>query len=244
MIGAGNGHTSQTLEHEQGPMTHVLGYENWGAAPTVGREENPTMRLRVRGDGFGGQTTGVGPLLFGLSLAMALPPAAMLFAPEPVLPVVQPLKGAMLDVSELGSILGSPMMEVGRGRVALGEVDRRLHRLIVSLEVFQAANGSGALVSIGVIRVDPAATTVFGATPLDLWALAGEPLAQHGVASECPVPIGDRSRMVAYGGVTTQIAWLSGERLMTASVTSLDGDAGWAVEAASAIALAVDRRRR
>lgn len=191
-----------------------------------------------------GQTTGAGPLLFGLSLAMVLPPAAMLAAPEPVLPVVQPLDDTMLDAVELGSILGVSMQEVGRGRVALGEVDRRLHRLTVSLEVFQAHHGSGALVSIGVISVDPAATTVFGATPLDLWALAAEPLSQRGVASECPVHIGERSRMVTYGGVTTQIAWLSGERLMTASVTVLDGDEGWAIGAASAIALAVDRRRR
>ena len=77
----------------------------------------------------------------------------------------------------------------------------------------------------------------------DLWTLACETLPLHGVASRHPSRIGDDALLVVYGGITAQVAWLSGDRLATASVTSLNGDDAWAIEAASAIALALDRRR-
>jgi hypothetical protein len=186
--------------------------------------------------------SGVEPLLFGLSIAAALPPAAMLFAQDATRPIVRPALRPMLSAGEVQAILGRGMKEAGSGRIALGEVDRRLHRLLLSLEVFQATDGSGALVCLGVIRVDPAATTVVGASPLDLWALAGEPLSRYGVAYQCPIRIGERARLVVYSGITMQIAWLSGERLMTASVTSLNGNDAWAIDAASKLALALDRQ--
>ena len=188
--------------------------------------------------------TGAVPLLFGLSIAAALPPAAMLFAPEAARPAVRPDPITMLSTATISTILGRPVKEVGRGRVALGDLDRRLHRLLLSLEVAQATDGTGVLVCLGVITIDPAATATVGASPPDLWALADEPLSRYGMAFESPIRIGDRSRLVVYGGITMQIAWLSGERLMTASVTSLEANDGWAIEAASAIALALDRRLR
>lgn len=190
------------------------------------------------------QMSGIEPMLFGLSIAAALPPAAMLFSPDAARPIVRPAARPMLSPSEVAAIVGHRMKEAGRGRIALGEVDRRLHRLLLSLEVFQATDSSGVLVCLGVIRVDPAATTVVGASPLDLWALAGEPLSRYGVAYACPIRIGDRARLVVYSGITMQIAWLSGERLMTASVTSLTGSDAWAIESASALALALDRQLR
>ena len=211
----------------------------------IGIDDAPTLQVHLADDAYAtiGPSSGVGPLLFGLSLAAALPPTAILFPPGESLPAVRTEPRPIIDAAELASVLGRPMAEIGRGRVALGEIDRRLHRLIVSLDIFRATNGGGVLVSLGVIRIDPAATTVIGATPVDLWSLAGEPSSGHGVTSVYPIRIGDCARLVVYGGITAQVAWLSGERLTTASVTSLVGDDTWAVEAARAIALALDSRR-
>jgi hypothetical protein len=208
-------------------------------------EGPPTLPLYLVGDSDPSmaQTPAIEPLLFGLSLAAALPPTAILVPAGSPLPIVRSDPQPILSPADLTSILGRPMEEIGRGRVALGEVDRRLHRLIVSLDVFRATDGSGVLVSLGIIRVDPAATTVAGATPLDLWSLAAEPLSHHGVAVVYPIRVGDRARVVVYGGITAQVAWLSGERLTTASVTSLAGDDAAVMQAASAIALALECRR-
>jgi hypothetical protein len=206
-------------------------------------EGAPTLRLNLAETAHlsSGRGTDAKMLLFGLSLAAALPPAAILFPTDSSLPFVRSNPYSILSPAEVGAILGRPMAEVGRGRVALGEVDRRMHRLVVALNVFQATDGSGVLVSLGVIRVDPAATTVAGVSPLDLWALAGEPLSRHGVAKDCPIRIGDRSRLIVYGGITSQVAWLSGERLATASVTSLQGSESWVTGAACSIAVLLDR---
>jgi hypothetical protein len=85
---------------------------------------------------------------------------------------------------------------------------------------------------------------VEGASTTDLWTLACEALPLHGAASRHPGRIGDDAILVVYGGITAQVAWLSGDRLTTASVTSLNGHDDWAIEAASTIALALDRRGR
>ena len=246
MVGTHSEPAIPTFDTDQGLTTRVLGLDEGSTMRALGLDDDPAIRLRLANT-LGhptGQTTGAATLLFGLSLAAALPPAAMLFASETALPVVRPDARAMLSPTELGAILGRPVAEVGRGRVALGEVDRRMHRLIVSLEVFQATDGSGMLVSLGVIRIDPAATTVVGASPLDLWALAGEPLSRYGVALPCPIQIGDRARLVVYGGITAQVAWLAGERLVTASVTSLQGTESWVTGAACSIAVLLDRSFR
>lgn len=244
MIGTDKEPAIPAIEADQGLTTRVLELDDGSTTRALGLDGDPTIHLQLANT-LGhptGQTTGVATLLFGLSLAAALPPAAMLFSPDAARPIIRPAAGPMLSPSEVEAIVGHRMKEAGRGRIALGEVDRRLSRLLLSLEVFQATDRSGVLVCLGVIRVDSAATTVVGASPLDLWALAGEPLSRYGVAFECPIRIGDRARLVVYSGITMQIAWLSGDRLMTASVTSLTGSDAWAIESASALAIALDRQ--
>lgn len=216
-------------------------------------DDAPTLRLQLTSDptpGLSGgsdpttvQTSGVEPLLFGLSLAAALPPNAILFPPDSSLPVVRSDPHAILSPAELSAILGRPTALVGRGRIELGEVDRRMVSLVVSLEVFQITDGSGVLVSLGIVTPHRRAGGVDGATTADLWDLAREALPGYAGASQYPSRIGGGARLVVYGGITAQVAWLSDECLTTASVTSLDGDDDWAIEAASAIALALNRPR-
>jgi hypothetical protein len=45
---------------------------------------------------------------------------------------------------------------------------------------------------------------------------------------------------VTYGGITTQVLWLVGDRLATASVTSLHGEEEWAIDVARSSALLLD----
>ena len=189
------------------------------------------------------QMSGVEPLLFGLSLAAALPPTAIHFPPGSSLPVVRSDPHPILSPAELSAILGRPTALVGRGRIELGELDRRMESLVVSLEVFQVTDGGGVLVSLGVVTPRRTAGGVDGVTAADLWALPYEVLPRYAGASQYPSRIGGGARLGVYGGITAQVAWLSGERLMTASVTSLAGDDDWAIEAATAIAQALERRR-
>src|SRR5436305_1229944 len=65
-------------------------------------------------------------LLFGLGLATALPPVAMLAPPEPSWPHIRPGGHPLISTNDLARVLGRPVVEVGRGRAALGEVDWRL----------------------------------------------------------------------------------------------------------------------
>jgi hypothetical protein len=222
----------------------------------------PTLRLKLASDpvpnlagdpvaGLSGdsgpstvQTSGVEPLLFGLSLAAALPPTAILFPPDSLLPVVRSEPHPIVGPAELSAILARPTALVGRGRIELEEVDRRMASLVVSLEVFQVTDGSGVLISLGVVRPHRTDGGIDGATTADLWELACEALPRYAGASQYPSRIGGGARLVVYGGITAQVAWLADGCLMTASVTSLGGDDDWAIEAASAIALALDRRRR
>ena len=131
----------------------------------IGTDDAPTLRLN-RADVTGlqaVQTTGIETLLFGLSLAAALPPAAILFPPNSTLRMVQSDAQTILTSAELGTILGRPTTMIGRGRIALGEVDRRMQSLAVSLEVFQVADGSGVLISLGVVTPHRTASGVTGA---------------------------------------------------------------------------------
>ena len=184
-------------------------------------------------------------MLFGLSLGMALPPAAIVTPPGTVRPTVRPDAATMLVASELTAVLnradrrglartGRP----GRGGRAPGRPGDP------AFSVFQVTDESGALICLSAVRRDPGADGVGGATPADLWELACQALARYGIPHERLVGIGDDAFLATYGGVTAQVAWLAGARLTTASVTCLAREPGWAADAARTIAVVLDRHLR
>jgi hypothetical protein len=188
-----------------------------------------------------GRIASLAPLLFGLGLATALPPAALQAPPDVVLPTIQADALAILDSADLAVILDRPIIEIGGGRVALGEVDERLVGLVASVNVFRVADGAGAavLLSLGIVRQDRA---VGGATISRLWELACAALAQHAIPGGHLDGLGDDAFLAVYDGTTAQVAWLAGDHLATASVTCLAGDEDRAIAVAHAIAACLDRR--
>jgi len=189
-------------------------------------------------------TAGLETLLFALSLVTALPPGAMLAQPNAALPAVRPDPHALLNPGELTTVLGRPTVEVGRGRVELREIDPRLHGLAVSLDVFRVTDGSGALISLSVVGPDLTAGSDGGATTADLWALTCGALLRHSVGCEYQVGVEDDAILVLYGGITAQLVWLAGACRVTASVTSLNGDEEWMIQAVRSIAVVLDRHIR
>jgi len=213
----------------------------------VATDDPPTLHLDLV-DGTGRttvRTAGLAPLLFGLSLAAALPLAAMLVPPDVIQPTIRSETHAILDSADLSMILGRSLVEVGRGRVALGEVDGQLHGLVASLQVFSVADetGAGALVSLSIVGPDRTAAGDGSATTADLWKLACAALMQHAIPGGHLDGLGDDAFLAVYHDTTAQIAWLAGDHLATASVTCLAGDEHWAIEAAHSIAAFLDRRR-
>jgi len=212
----------------------------------VATDDPPTIRLdRVDATGRATpRTAGAAPLLFGLGVAMALPPAATLARPALALPTIRSDPDAILDAVDLAAVLGRPTVEVGRGRVALAEVDERLLDLAASLQVFRVVGGTGAgsLVTLGIVGPDRAAGGDCGATTADLWALACASLMQDAIPGGHLVGFGDDAFLAVYQGTTAQLAWLVGDRLATASVTCLADESTWAIEAAHSIAAFLDRR--
>jgi hypothetical protein len=223
-------------------------------------DDLPTVGLEPLDDPEPASTTRLETLLFALSLVATLPPTAMLASSRAALPFVQAEPQPVLTAFDLEATIGRPTTEVGRGRIGLGEIDQRMHRLLVSLNVYQVTDGSGVLVCLGVVspnrvgvvspnrhgvvRPNRMADGAGGVAPADLWTLAREALALHGVFRETPVEMGDDAFLAVYGGVTAQVAWLTGDHLATASVTSLNGDEAWMIETARSIAGLLDRRLR
>jgi hypothetical protein len=209
-------------------------------------DDPPTLVLGLEDDAGPAtdQPTWTRSLLFGLSLATGLPPAAMVPPPGSPRPKVRAEAQPVLGARELMAILGSSSVDGWSGRIALGEVDARLGGLEIVLSVFQVTDGSGALVSLSAIRRDPRTSSAAGASPADLWALACQALAHHGITHEQLSGPGERAFLAIYGGVTAQVAWLAGGCLATASVTCLTREPGWAVAAARAIAPVLDGRLR
>ncbi len=209
---------------------------------TLVRDDAPTLRLDTEDDSepTTDRTPGLLTLLFELSLGVGLPPAAILATPTAVRPAIHSDAHAILNARELAAVLNRPTTEVGRGRVALAEIDRRLRGLVAWLDVFRVADRSGALVSLSVVRPDPDASGDGGATTADLWALAQEALIRHGVAGQRLGGLGDDAFLAVHGGKAAQVAWVAGARLATASVTCLARDNAWMVEAARSIAVLAD----
>ena len=92
------------------------------------------------------------PFLYGLSLALALPPTAWLPPPDPALPTIHPTPGPLLDRARLQTVLGRPIAEVGRGWIVLGALDRRLGGLGLEVDVLRAGDVRGALVGHAAFR--------------------------------------------------------------------------------------------
>jgi hypothetical protein len=182
---------------------------------------------------------GLVTMLFGLSLATALPAAGMLAPVHVVRPLLRS-DAAIVGPSGLAAALGRPVAEVWRGRIALGEVDERLGGLEILLDVLQVTGRGTGLVCLSAVSIDPAAPGG-GATPSTLWDLALAALVNYGTPHTRPIGIGEDSFLADYGGVTAQVAWMTGDRLATASATCLDGEQGWSVKAARSVAIVLDR---
>jgi len=205
-------------------------------------ENKPSRLLSPSDDGERMRTARRTTFLLELSLALALPPEAREAPAGIERPAIRPEPRTLLDVGEVAAVLDRPTVEVGRGRVSAGQLDWRLDGLAVSLGVFRVSGEDGAVVSLSVVGPDPGWAGRLGATAANLWWLATTAVAHLGVASEHVIRHGDDGFMALYGGRTAQLAWLTGERVATVSVTSLAGDADWAMRAARALADLADDR--
>jgi len=182
---------------------------------------------------------GVVTLSFGLSLATGLPPAALLVPSGVLRPATLADVEVVLGPSTLGAVLGRPMDRMLFGRIALGLVDRRLRGLESILQVFQATDGTGALVCTSVVGTDPAAGD--GITPDDLLGLVCEAMLRHGVTHERRIDVGPDAFLAIYGEMTAQLVWMAGGRLLTVNATCPFGDRAWTIDAARSIAGLLDR---
>jgi hypothetical protein len=203
-------------------------------------DDLPTARLdRTDVDRYTmSRPTGLAPLLFGVGLATALPPAAILPPPDVVQPAIRADTHIALDAADLALILDRSVADLGSGRVALSQVDTRLAGLAASVRLYRVIDGggAGALVSIGLVSPDRAADSHTSTTVAKLWKLACLALTQHAIPGGYLDGLGDEAFLAMYLGTTAQIAWLVGDRLATASVTCLTGDEHWAIATAHTIA--------
>jgi hypothetical protein len=175
-------------------------------------------------------------LLFKLSLAAALPPDAIMAPPTSTGPTIHPGQAAILTVDALTARIGRPIVAAGSGRVFLREVDQRLDGLVVRLDTYRVPDEPGVLVSIGLVTPDSEHGGRQAATARDLWFLANTALITHGVPCEHLLGIGDDAFLALHGGQTAQVAWLTGDRIATVSVTSLRSDRQWVMATARSIA--------
>ncbi len=177
------------------------------------------------------------PLYYALTFATGLTPDAL--EPPVVVeyPEIRPIARPLLSGLDLATILEQPIVSIGRGTVTLAEVDRRLGGLVVSLGVYQMVAGGRALIGIGVVRQDRMVTG--GASAADLWELTRTALAQRPVMRVYPGITGRDAFMAVHRRVA-QVAWLRGDRLLTVSVTCVEGHHLWMIRAARSVAALVD----
>jgi hypothetical protein len=201
-------------------------------------DTTPTRLLDLAGERRSETAVPLGSatLLYGLSLAVALPPAAWRPPPNPAVPAIHPTAGNGLDLVAMTTALLQPVTELGCARIALGDLDRRLCGLSLALDLYRVGDGRGTLVPIGVIRQVRATTEAAGATPTDLWALARAAIPRCGVVSGRRPGLGDDAIIVRYGTATVQAAWLGADFLATVSATSLVRDDGRMIETVHTVA--------
>jgi hypothetical protein len=187
-----------------------------------------------------GDSPGLLSLLFKLSMAAALPPAAIMAPASPAHPTIHRKHQTTVSVDALEGVIRRPISAPASGRVLLGEVDQRLNGLTIQLDTFRLTDEQGGLVSIGLVSADPESSYRDGATARTLWLLAHEALVTHGVPCEHLVGIGDDAFLALHGGCTAQVAWLTRDRLATVSVTTPRDDSQWAMSVARSIARFAD----
>jgi hypothetical protein len=190
------------------------------------------------------QYGGLPTLLFGLTLALALPPAALLPPPNVSRPTFHPSPVRIVSAVELSASLGRPTTELHRVRVGLGELDTRLRGLSVSTTIFQVTDETRALVSIGVAYPDGTANDRDGATADRLWTLTREILPRYAWVCEQQTSLGKDALLAFPGTATAQAIWLANGCLATVGVASFYGGDAWTREAAHSIAQVVDWRLR
>jgi DNA-binding CsgD family transcriptional regulator len=179
-------------------------------------------------------------LLLGLSLAAALPPDAIVAPLHAGQPVVHRASQTLVDARELETVLNRPTTLVGSGRVALGEVDARLAGLTVQLDAFRVIDQPSALVTVALVTREAAPAGERRCHVGDLWRLANTVLDERGIPREHLVGLGDDGFQALHGGCTAQVAWLTGDRMATVSLISLNADVSSSLDRARAIATAVD----
>jgi hypothetical protein len=179
------------------------------------------------------------PLHFALNFATALPPDALVFPPGAGWPEIRPAVRAIVSAADIATVLGRPTQVIGRGRVRLADLDERLVGLVVEIKAFQVVEQHGALIALGIAESAPSPNV--GTTTDDLWTWAREALVRQSIPWEPLHGIGHDAFLAAYPP-TALVAWLAGECLLTASVTSLVGDQDRRSWAARSIATLVDDR--
>jgi hypothetical protein len=183
-----------------------------------------------------GQTAELVPLLLGLSLAVVLPPDAIIAPHGSAEPVVRSDPLALLGAAAVEAALGRPAIAVGAGHVFLEEVDRRLSGLVARLNAYRVTDAPMALVTTGLVTAGSAPGEGFRATPRELWDLAKTALSQRGQLCE-PVPqLGADAFVTLRGDHTAQVAWLNGDQLATVGVTSQHADQAWLITSARSLA--------
>jgi hypothetical protein len=189
------------------------------------------------------QSVELAPLHFALSLAIMLPPQAIIAPRGPVEPVVRADPPAVRDAEAIEGVLGRSTTAVGSGHVFLDEVDQRLTGLMVRLNAYRVTDAPTALVSTGLVIAADTLSVGLRATARELWELAKETLDRRGQICHPVAGLGDDALLVLRGDRTAQVAWLTAGRLATVSVTSRQGDAPWAIASATTIARLAGERR-
>ncbi|MCC7368676.1 MAG: hypothetical protein IT306_09645 [Chloroflexi bacterium] len=182
-------------------------------------------------------------LLFAVGLATVLPLGATQPPERDVLPTIRSDTDGILDSVDVAAMLNGAGAEVGRGRVALVEMDWRLRGLVVSFQIFRVTGGAGlgALITLGSVGLDRATSGTRGATPADLWTLARETIPLYGGLRGCHLD-GAADAILVHYGTTSQVAWLAADHLATVSVTDLGGNEARQSGLAQAIARLVAPR--
>jgi hypothetical protein len=191
-----------------------------------------------KAQGSAGQTAELTTLFFGLSLAVVLPAEAVIPPRDRAEPDIQVEPLAVMGAQAVAAVLGRPTVAVGSGHILLDQVDRRLGGLVARVNAYRVPDRPSALISTGLVTdVDDLPPSVgFRVTPRGLWELAKELHTQSGQSFEQVGGLGEDAFLTMRGAATAQVAWLSGERLASVSVTSLQSAPHWVVASARALA--------
>jgi hypothetical protein len=166
------------------------------------------------------QTVHLLPLLFALNFAIGLPPGSVARLPDAGWPTVRASDRPLINAASLAAILARPVAPAALGTILLGEVDRRLAGLAVTIDVARLVGAAGGLVALSTVS---ATGPGGGASVADLWRLAREAVIERRVSWRPLDGLGADAFLASYDQ-TVQVCWLAGDRLATASVTDLEAD--------------------